>query len=138
VGKRYAVIYRTGTRQRFTWRTTGLSLSYPDAADHACVLERQGHKALIHDARLLEAVGVPDTFEAGDSVEAFEAALKLKCRQEKGAELEKAIERQRLIGSIKTGLMQLREVPYERIDNEALAEISKILDKALSDINCKY
>ena len=63
--KSFTVIYRTGGTERFTWRRVFDSYRhYEDAKVIALDLERQGYPALIHPTRLLDAIGLPSTYEA--------------------------------------------------------------------------
>lgn len=63
--KFYAVIYRTGGRERFQWRRVLTSYASRDAAqEDADMIERMGYKTLIHDAHLLDSIGMPEGWDA--------------------------------------------------------------------------
>ena len=65
----FAVIYRTGGTENFKWNHVGER--YPDresAIKSAEDLSRMGYPALVHDAKLLDSIGLPETFDASDNV----------------------------------------------------------------------
>ena len=61
----FAVVYRTGEPTRFEWCRTTSDYATREAADtKRAELEQAGHKVLVHNAKLLDAIGLPETFEA--------------------------------------------------------------------------
>ena len=67
--KAFAVIYRTGGTENFKWNRVGER--YPDrqsAIKSTEELSKMGYPALVHDAKLLDSIGLPETFDASDNV----------------------------------------------------------------------
>jgi hypothetical protein len=62
----YAVIFRRGGTENFRWSRLNDFRTYDDATREAESLERMGYPALVHDAKHLDAVGLPETFAAGE------------------------------------------------------------------------
>ena len=65
----FTVIYRTGGTENFKWNRVGER--YPDRAsakESAASLERMGYPSLVHDTKLLDSIGLPESFDANDSV----------------------------------------------------------------------
>ena len=63
--KTYTVIYRTGGTLNAKWhRTLGRFTDYKKAVASANEIERQGYKALIQDTKMLDAIGLPEGWEA--------------------------------------------------------------------------
>lgn len=61
--KRFAVVYRTGGTVRFKWTRLFEDFDTRETADAAAAdLHRQGYAALVHDAGLLDAIGLPETY----------------------------------------------------------------------------
>jgi len=70
----YTVIYRTGGTENFKWNRVGER--YPDrssAQKSADGLERMGYPSLVHDTKLLDAIGLPETFNANAHIVTVEA-----------------------------------------------------------------
>lgn len=63
----FTVIYRTGGTENFKWNRVGER--YPDRAsakESAAGLERMGYPSLVHDTKLLDAIGLPESFDADE------------------------------------------------------------------------
>ena len=61
----FTVIYRTGGTETFKWNRILTSFEdKQDAIAKKIELEKMGYPSLIHDTHLLDAVGMPETFEA--------------------------------------------------------------------------
>jgi hypothetical protein len=64
MAKEFAVIYRTGGTLNFCWRRITDNFTDHEAAGvKAADLHRMGYPALIFDAKLLDSVGLPETFD---------------------------------------------------------------------------
>jgi hypothetical protein len=67
----FAVIYRTGGTANFHWRRLFNEFAGADAKARATAektsLERMGYAALVMDAGQLEAIGLPETYDARDA-----------------------------------------------------------------------
>lgn len=59
----YTVIYRTGGPDRYGWCRTLAFGTYAEMQIKAAEVERMGYKTLIHNAKLLQAIGLPETWE---------------------------------------------------------------------------
>lgn len=63
--KTFTVIYRTGGTENFKWNRVGERYSdRASARESADGLERMGYPALVHDTKLLDSIGLPETFDA--------------------------------------------------------------------------
>ncbi|MDH5279564.1 MAG: hypothetical protein OEW52_00275 [Thermoleophilia bacterium] len=68
--ERFAVVYRTGGTARFKWNRLFRDFTTREVADAAkAELERQGYAAHVHDAALLDAIGLPETYGGGVGLE---------------------------------------------------------------------
>lgn len=66
----YRVIYREGGKQRFRWKITyPLHSTHEKAKPFAEKVERMGYKVLIKTDEELINHGLPETWDAGDSIE---------------------------------------------------------------------
>lgn len=66
--KTFTVIYRTGGTENFKWNRVGERYTSKTAAlDSAAELAKMGYPSLVHDAKLLDSIGLPETFDASDS-----------------------------------------------------------------------
>jgi hypothetical protein len=69
----FTVIYRTGGTENFKWNRVGERYTNRTSAkESADGLERMGYPALIHDTKLLDAIGLPSTYSANDTTYEFE------------------------------------------------------------------
>ena len=60
--KTYAVIYKTGGSENYQWnRVLERYQSIEDAKTVSANLERIGYETLLHDASLLDVIGLPDS-----------------------------------------------------------------------------
>lgn len=75
----FAVIYRTGGTENFRWVRVLDIFDRDGAQAQKAELERAGYPALIHNARLLDSVGMPDTYDVDDTRERIDAFLRLRC-----------------------------------------------------------
>jgi len=64
VHRRYVVVYRIGGTERCEWRKTILFHTREEATEIAERTIRAGYKALVHDADMLAAIGMPEGWEA--------------------------------------------------------------------------
>lgn len=65
----FTVIYRTSGTENFKWNRVGER--YPNRAsakESAAGLEPMGYPSLVHDTKLLDAIGLPESFDAHDNV----------------------------------------------------------------------
>jgi hypothetical protein len=66
--KQFAVIYRTGGTANFRWNRVLDLFTREEAAAKVAELGRMGYPALVHDAKRLDAVGMPETFSGDEAV----------------------------------------------------------------------
>jgi hypothetical protein len=59
--KNFAVIYRTGGTENFKWVRVLDVFTREEAATKKAELERMGYPSLVHDAKKLESIGLPET-----------------------------------------------------------------------------
>ena len=60
----FTVIYRTGGTLRCRWHKTSPKALREDAQALAADLEKAGDKSLVHNTQLLNAIGLPEGWEA--------------------------------------------------------------------------
>lgn len=61
--KTYSVIYRTGGTENFKWHRVAENYrSIEQAIEKRISLEKAGYPSFIHDANLLTAIGLPETY----------------------------------------------------------------------------
>ena len=65
----WTIIYRTGGTENFQWHKSIAYLSKEEAAVSMKELERMGYAALMHTTRLLESIGLPETYSATDQIQ---------------------------------------------------------------------
>jgi hypothetical protein len=62
--KTFTIIYRTGTRESFLWQRHSVTENKLLAEVIKQDLEQHGgHKALVHDTKRLDAIGLPETYD---------------------------------------------------------------------------
>ena len=67
--KTFTVIYRTGGTENFKWNRVGERYSDRTSAEESADgLERMGYPSLVHDTKLLDSIGLPETFDAATTV----------------------------------------------------------------------
>lgn len=67
--KTWTVCYRIGDRSNFKWKRIIVPFTTRAEADEKrAEFERMNYKSLVYDTEKLNAIGMPDTFEAGDPV----------------------------------------------------------------------
>lgn len=66
MSKTWTTIYRTGGTTRCRWHKTTPQVRREDADAMRADLEKAGYRALVHDTRLLNSVGLPEGWEPGE------------------------------------------------------------------------
>lgn len=66
MAKRYTAIYRNGGTDNFTWHRVGPT-TREIAENDAMVIRRGGRRAYVVEYELSMAIGLPETFNAGDA-----------------------------------------------------------------------
>ena len=63
MSKSFSVIFRTGGTDNFKWNLVGERFATKESAvSKKAELERMGYPSLVHDADMLAAIGMPETY----------------------------------------------------------------------------
>ena len=60
----FTVVYRTGGTENCTWRRTMAYATREEARESAASVERMGYKALVHKTHEIDAIGMPEGWDA--------------------------------------------------------------------------
>lgn len=81
----FTVIYRTGGTHNFKWhRTNETHHDYLAAVEFAKDIERQGYPTLIHKTDMLDAIGLPESYDIHQVLDDTEIAYAVERRRRAG------------------------------------------------------
>lgn len=66
--KSYTVIYRTGGTENFQWKKCLPVATREKAFQDKAEIERMGYKSIVHDTDQINAIGLPETYDASQPV----------------------------------------------------------------------